>query len=178
LEVVGLKHAKDRRIGDMFYKGISGGEKRRLSIALEVLVNKDILVLDEPTSGLDSLAAKIMLEMLHNVARQFEKIIIISVQQPSSILWEMFDRVVLLSKGRSVYEGPREHIIGAFESVGKGLRPNHNPADHIVNIVNVDYANEEEKEANGSNSIKAEEKAIEIIEDLRTRIREYLSQIE
>ena len=101
---MGLQECSDRLIGNWHLRGISGGEKNRLSIALETLVRPQLLFLDEPTSGLDSAAAFFVIQTLRNIAHD-GRTVISSVHQPSSEVFTLFDDLFLLSAGEAVYFG-------------------------------------------------------------------------
>lgn len=101
---MGLEECADTRIGNWHSRGISNGEKKRLSIALEILTQPHVLLLDEPTSGLDSSSAFYVIQALSNIAWN-GKIVICSIHQPSSETFELFDDLLLLSSGETVYFG-------------------------------------------------------------------------
>lgn len=101
---MGLQDCSDRMIGNWHLRGISGGEKKRLSIALEILTRPHLLFLDEPTSGLDSAAAFFVTQTLRNIARD-GRTVISSIHQPSSEVFALFDDLFLLSSGETVYFG-------------------------------------------------------------------------
>ncbi|TFK25787.1 ABC transporter [Coprinopsis marcescibilis] len=117
LEKLGISHIKDTRIGDVTggkARGISGGEMRRVTIGLELISSPDVLFLDEPTSGLDSVSAARIANVLHAIAHDPVNpiAVIASIHQPSSILYQKFDSILLLAHGRALYSGP-----GGFEPV-------------------------------------------------------------
>ncbi|KAJ2913577.1 hypothetical protein MD484_g6845, partial [Candolleomyces efflorescens] len=117
LQKLGIDHIKDTRIGDVTggkARGISGGEMRRVTIGLELISEPDVLLLDEPTSGLDSVSAARIANVLHAIAHDPVNPIpvIASIHQPSSLLYQRFDLILLLSHGRALYSGP-----GGFEPV-------------------------------------------------------------
>lgn len=105
IEEMGLQDCADRQIGNWHLRGISGGEKKRLSIALEILTKPRLLFLDEPTSGLDSAASFSVIQTLKQMALDGNKTIISSVHQPSSEVFALFDDLYLLSGGEAVYFG-------------------------------------------------------------------------
>lgn len=101
---MGLQECADRLIGNWHLRGISGGEKKRLSIALEILTRPCLLFLDEPTSGLDSASAFFVVQTLRNIAHD-GRTVIASIHQPSSEVFALFDDLFLLSGGQTVYFG-------------------------------------------------------------------------
>ncbi|KAL2644833.1 hypothetical protein R1flu_012420 [Riccia fluitans] len=101
---MGLQDCADTPIGNWHLRGLSGGEKRRVSIALEILTRPRVLFLDEPTSGLDSASAFFVITTLRNLARD-GRTVIASIHQPSSEVFELFDMLCLLSNGKTVYFG-------------------------------------------------------------------------
>lgn len=107
---MGLQDCADRLIGNWHLRGISGGEKKRLSIALEILTRPRLLFLDEPTSGLDSASAFFVVQTLRNVARD-GRTVISSIHQPSSEVFALFDDLFLLSGGETVYFGEAKMAI-------------------------------------------------------------------
>ncbi|PON54548.1 ABC transporter-like [Parasponia andersonii] len=101
---MGLEHCADNKIGNWHLRGISGGEKKRLSISLEILTQPHIMLLDEPTTGLDSASAFFVVWALRNIAHD-GTIVVCSIHQPSGYLFDLFDDLFLLSGGEAVYFG-------------------------------------------------------------------------
>lgn len=101
---MGLSDCADRKIGNWHLRGISGGEKKRVSIALEIVTSPKILFLDEPTTGLDSASAFFVMHTLRQMA-QTGKTVVSSVHQPSGEVYSTFDDLCLLSSGEAVYFG-------------------------------------------------------------------------
>ena len=117
---LGLTSHKDTIVGDVFLKGLSGGQKRRLSVALEALSSPKNFFLDEPTSGLDSESAYQLMKFLKAYVNEAKgRRVILTIHQPSSIIWSLIDNVVLLSKGHLVYQGPRQNIEEFFAHCGR-----------------------------------------------------------
>ncbi|KAF4362779.1 hypothetical protein F8388_022436, partial [Cannabis sativa] len=104
IEEMGLQHCADNKIGNWYFRGISGGEKKRLSIGLEILTQPQIMLLDEPTTGLDSASAFFVVCTLRNIAHN-GRIVVCSIHQPSGYLFDLFDDLYLLSGGEAVYFG-------------------------------------------------------------------------
>ena len=136
---LGLKECADTRVGDGVKKGeCSGGERRRVSIAIQMLRNPSILFLDEPTTGLDATSALHLVKTLKRLANM-GRTIITTIHQPRSGIFSLFDRVTLLSRGRVAYTGPTSDCLLWFDGLlPGGLRPHVNPADYLIDIIAVD----------------------------------------
>lgn len=133
---LGLHKCGDTIIGNTFIRGVSGGERKRVSIAHEMLVNPSLLILDEPTSGLDSTAAYRLVQTLQKLARKGGKTVITSVHQPSSRVYQMFDSVLVLCDGRSIYFGKGSDAMSYFYSLGFQPSFPMNPADFLLDLAN------------------------------------------
>jgi ABC-type multidrug transport system ATPase subunit len=134
-----LSKCLDTRIGDQqFDKGISGGERKRVNIANELLGRAEggILLLDEPTSGLDSSSALMVVRLLRQLADEGHAIVS-TLHQPTSQMLQLFDTVLMLSEGEVVYFGPTAKATGYFSSpaVGFPTPPNYNPADFFMQLL-------------------------------------------
>lgn len=101
---MGLQDCADQLIGNWHMRGISGGEKKRLSIALEILTRPRLLFLDEPTTGLDSASAFFVVQTLRSIAHD-GRTVISSIHQPSGEVFALFEDLLLLSGGETVYFG-------------------------------------------------------------------------
>ncbi|GAA6021211.1 hypothetical protein JCM11491_001608 [Sporobolomyces phaffii] len=146
LRMLGLKDCADNMVGGELVKGISGGEKRRLSLAVQLLSDPPVLLADEPLSGLDAFVARNVMQTLKDLASS-GRTLIVSVHQPRSDIWQMFDNVLLLVKGgKSAYSGPTSGILEAFEDAGEVCPANFNPADFILDVVSVDHRSVEAEE--------------------------------
>jgi ABC-type multidrug transport system ATPase subunit len=143
---LGLRGCANTLIGSEFKKGISGGEKRRVAIGIQLLNNPKVLFLDEPTSGLDSFTASTILEILQNLADE-GKTIIITIHQPRSDLFRKFGEVLLLAKGGMVgYNGPQETMTEYFQSLGYPCPKLTNSADHILDLISVNNQSQEQEQ--------------------------------
>lgn len=141
-----LKEAAETRIGNHAHKGCSGGEKRRTSLGVQLLSNPSLLWLDEPTTGLDSTSAYQVVKTLRNLARK-GRTIIVTIHQPRSEIWRLFDNVILLTRGSPAYTGSARDCLGYFAKLGHEMPPFTNPAEHLIDVVSVDNRSEEAEAA-------------------------------
>ncbi|KAL0410213.1 UNVERIFIED_CONTAM: ABC transporter G family member 22 [Sesamum latifolium] len=132
---LGLERCRDTMIGGSFVRGVSGGERKRVCIGNEIIVNPSLLFLDEPTSGLDSTTALRILETLHGIA-EAGKTVITTIHQPSSRLFLKFDKLILLGKGSLLYFGKAAEAMVYFSSVGCSPLIAMNPAEFMLDLAN------------------------------------------
>ncbi|KAH3685106.1 hypothetical protein WICPIJ_003926, partial [Wickerhamomyces pijperi] len=143
---LGLRHCQDTLIGSEHTKGLSGGEKRRLSIAVQLLTNPEIIFLDEPTSGLDSFTAKSIIENLQNLAESEGKCIVMTIHQPRKDLFSCFGNVLLLAKGgKVVYDDAQGSMEQYFDNLGFPCSEVTNIGDHVLDLCCVDYRTKEKE---------------------------------
>ncbi|KAJ0476745.1 putative ABC-type xenobiotic transporter [Helianthus annuus] len=136
---MGLQDCADKLIGNWHLRGISGGEKKRLSIALEILTKPTLLFLDEPTSGLDSASAFFVVQALRSVARDGRRTVVSSIHQPSSEVFALFDDLFLLSGGETVFFGEAKLAVEFFAEAGIPCPSRRNPSDHFLRCINSDF---------------------------------------
>jgi ABC-type multidrug transport system ATPase subunit len=128
LAQLGLRHCADTLVGSEFQKGISGGERRRVSIAIQILTDPKVLFLDEPTSGLDAATAHSMMELLQALAEE-GRTVVCTVHQSRSDLWPLFGNLLLLANGgRMIYSGQGADMVQYFGDVGYPCPTFANPA--------------------------------------------------
>ncbi|XP_050265204.1 ABC transporter G family member 14 [Quercus robur] len=132
---LGLTRCRNSMIGGPLFRGISGGEKKRVSIGQEMLINPSLLLLDEPTSGLDSTTAQRILNTVKKLASG-GRTVVTTIHQPSSRLYHMFDKVVLLSEGSPIYYGPASTALEYFSSINFSTSMTVNPADLLLDLAN------------------------------------------
>ncbi|KAL1305221.1 hypothetical protein AAFC00_002139 [Neodothiora populina] len=133
---LGIYHIRDQIIGseEGNGRGISGGEKRRVGIACELVTSPSILFLDEPTSGLDAFNAFNVIECLVNLCKTYNRTVVFTIHQPRSNIVALFDQLVLLAKGRLVYSGPFSSCQTYFDNLGYPCPPGFNIADYLVDL--------------------------------------------
>lgn len=140
IDTVGLTSSRDTKVGNNFLKGLSGGQKRRLSLALALVSSPSVLFLDEPTSGLDAAAAASIMAFLKSLASAANIAIVCTIHQPSSAVFNGFDRIMLLSKGKVAYLGPAAQTERYFANIGYPVCENCAIAEHMLNIVNSEFS--------------------------------------
>lgn len=139
LTYLGLQDQADVRVGTPLQKGLSGGQKRRLSVAVQIVSRPSVLFLDEPTSGLDSTAAYAVVKAIKETALQLNMMVIISIHQPSTATFNLFDKALFLSKGQTIYNGGLNSLVPYFEKIGSPIPQRFNPAEYILEMTNVDF---------------------------------------
>lgn len=137
LEISQLEKAKDVIIGSPARKGISGGERKRTAIAMELVSNPSVLLLDEPTSGLDTYTAFRIIALLRRLAHKYGRTVVATLHQPSSEIFHMIDDLYVLHEGQLVYGGPGKQLVPYFESAGYNFTKYSNPLDVLfMSILN------------------------------------------
>ncbi|KIW07377.1 uncharacterized protein PV09_02221 [Verruconis gallopava] len=132
---LGIYHIRHQIIGsEEGQRGISGGEKRRVGIACELVTSPSILFLDEPTSGLDAYNAFNVVECLVNLVKTYNRTVVFTIHQPRSNIAALFDRLILLAKGKVVYSGPFSQCQSYFDDIGFSCPPGFNIADYLVDL--------------------------------------------
>lgn len=151
---MGLKDCANNLVGNDLIKGISGGEKRRVTIAVQVLTDPRILLLDEPTSGLDAFTASSIMEVLHGLAQE-GRTLILTIHQARSDLFRHFGNVLLLARGGSpVYAGAASEMLGYFSNQGYDCPRHTNPADFALDMITIDLQ-QEQREAESRERVKS-----------------------
>ncbi|XP_037410950.1 ABC transporter G family member 7-like [Triticum dicoccoides] len=160
---LGLVNSADSIVGDAKVRGISGGEKKRLSLACELIASPSVIFADEPTTGLDAFQAEKVMETLRQLAEDGHTVIC-SIHQPRGSVYSKFDDIVLLSEGEVVYMGPaKEEPLKYFASLGYQCPDHENPAEFLADLISTDYSSAE--------SVQSSQKRIEnLIDDFANKV--------
>lgn len=151
---MGLRDCAHNLVGNELTKGISGGEKRRVTIAIQILTEPRVLLLDEPTSGLDAFTATSILDVLRGLADE-GRTLILTIHQSRSDLFEHFGNVLLLARGGSpVYAGKGSQMLPYFASLGFRCPTTTNPADFALDLITVNLQHSA-KEAASREKVKS-----------------------
>ncbi len=163
LDALGLTSVQHRRVGaTVGSAGLSGGEKRRLSVALELITTPRLLLADEPSTGLDAFQARKVMGLLHQLARERNIPVISSIHQPPAALWKLLDDVLLMAPGgRVCYMGTRQNATQYFAELGYPCPVETNPAEHLIDLVSIDTEDPDQAEVD-------EERIAALFEAFRT----------
>ncbi|XP_066549501.1 broad substrate specificity ATP-binding cassette transporter ABCG2 isoform X2 [Amia ocellicauda] len=134
---LGLTRVADSRVGTELIRGVSGGERKRTSIGMELITEPPVLFLDEPTTGLDASTSSAVLILLKRLSRR-GRTIIFSVHQPRYSIFKLFDSLTLLAAGKMMYHGPANAALGYFGSIGYQSEAYTNPPDFFLDVINGD----------------------------------------
>ena len=137
IKKMGLVVCADTRNSDL-----SGGQRRRLSIGIALLKQPTLLFLDEPTSGLDAASASNIMQEIVRVAKEERLIIMCTIHQPSTKVYNGFDELMIMSRGRTAYAGDVNDSVEYFQSIGYPVPPATNPAEYYLDLVNSDFSDE------------------------------------
>lgn len=138
IEELGLTKVADSRVGTQLIRGISGGERKRTNIGMELIIDPSVLFLDEPTTGLDASTANSVLSLLKKMSNN-GRTIILSIHQPRYSIYRLFDSLTLLVSGKLVYHGPAQTALDYFNDIGFTCEAHNNPADFFLDVINGDF---------------------------------------
>ncbi|KAM9445036.1 broad substrate specificity ATP-binding cassette transporter ABCG2 [Clarias gariepinus] len=165
IEELGLTKVADARVGTQLIRGISGGERKRTNIGMELIIDPSVLFLDEPTTGLDASTANSVLSLLKRMSNH-GRTIILSIHQPRYSIYRLFDTLTLLVSGKQVYHGPAPSALEYFSDIGFTCEPHNNPADFFLDVINGDYsALSQEKQYENELDLEQEGSSCQAMED-------------
>lgn len=155
---------------------LSGGEKKRLSIGVELITNPSVMFFDEPTSGLDSVSSLQVIKHLRNLAHEGRTVIVV-VHQPSSSLLQLFDDLYVLTNGNCIYNGPLDQMVDVFKQAGLNCPNYYNRADFALEVASVGMVqgDNESIEEDSMNDLMVNglEKLISINKEKAMQVEEY-----
>lgn len=134
IKILNIDKCKDTLIGNTIKKGISGGERKRLSIAIELLSDAKIIFLDEPTTSLDSYNSYVLIERLSYLAKIRNKIIIYTIHQPASEIFNLLDKIFIIALGQTIYYGDSKEIAKYLNDIKLPIPLFYNPFEHFIEI--------------------------------------------
>jgi len=140
IDELNIRNCENTQVGAPGVKrGVSGGERKRIAVGVELVTNPSLLFLDEPTSGLDSFTAQRVVETMQTLAKS-GRTIVCTIHQPNSQIFAMLDNLILLAKGRMVYNGPVKTVVDYFGSIGHPVPQYTNPADYLMELIHIDQS--------------------------------------
>ncbi|KAE8258035.1 hypothetical protein A4X13_0g1947 [Tilletia indica] len=139
MEGLGLSHVASNIIGTPIQRGISGGQKRRVTIGNALVTLPKILLLDEPTSGLDSNTAYEVLLKIRSLAQTHNIAVLCTIHSPNWETFSLFEKALLLARGRTMYLGPTQEVAPYFAALGHPCPTHTNPADHALRLISTDF---------------------------------------
>jgi hypothetical protein len=142
-------------------KGVSGGERKRTSIGVELITDPELIFLDEPTTGMDSFTALSIMELLGGLAKEQARTVITTIHQPSSDIFEMMDLLVLLAKGKIIYFNQADKSVNYFGSIGFQCPELSNPCDFFMSMMSIESI--ENDQANETGNLLQDRARIEAI---------------
>ncbi|CAN8270209.1 unnamed protein product [Cochlearia groenlandica] len=134
LKILGLDICKDTMVGDEMTRGISGGQKKRVTTGEMIVGPTKTLFMDEISTGLDSSTTYQIVKCLQEIVRFTNATVLMSLLQPAPETFELFDDIILLSEGEIVYQGPRDHVLTFFESCGFKCPERKGTADFLQEV--------------------------------------------
>ncbi|GAV60187.1 ABC_tran domain-containing protein/ABC2_membrane domain-containing protein/PDR_CDR domain-containing protein [Cephalotus follicularis] len=135
IQELGLEHVANTRVGDDHVRGVSGGERRRVSIGVDVIHDPKVLILDEPTSGLDSTSALQIIDMLKVMAETRGRTIILSIHQPGFRIVKLFNSILLLANGSVLHHGTVDQLGVNLRLMGLQLPLHVNVVEYAIESI-------------------------------------------
>eukprot|EP00246_Nothoceros_aenigmaticus_P014386 TRINITY_DN5430_c0_g1_i1.p1 TRINITY_DN5430_c0_g1~~TRINITY_DN5430_c0_g1_i1.p1 ORF type:complete len:704 (+),score=97.37 TRINITY_DN5430_c0_g1_i1:271-2382(+) len=135
IQQLGLKSCANTFVGNDLVKGVSGGERRRVSIGVELINDPAVIFLDEPTSGLDSTSALHVVEILSMLAVERQRLIILTIHQPSFRILDLISNILILARGHGVYHGRVQDMSKFFQDFGRQIPENVNVVEYALDAI-------------------------------------------
>ncbi|GLE07389.1 hypothetical protein PINS_up017551 [Pythium insidiosum] len=164
IQQLGLENCQDTIVGNAMLRGISGGERKRVTTGEMQFGNKVVTLMDEISTGLDSAATYDIIKTQRSIAQKFRKTVVIALLQPSPEVFALFDDVLILNEGRVMYHGPRDQALGYFESLGFKCPPRRDVADFLLDVGTSQQHKYEVARADGSKHPRKAREFAEIFE--------------
>ncbi|XP_064387241.1 broad substrate specificity ATP-binding cassette transporter ABCG2-like [Halichondria panicea] len=136
IQELGLERCANQKIGTEFFRGVSGGERKRTNIGMELIIEPQVLFLDEPTTGLDAYTAVSVVQLLKRLGSTGNRVVVMSIHQPRYSIFKLFDTLTMLSLGNTVFHGPAHQALPYFNRLGYECEEHDNPADYFLDIIN------------------------------------------
>lgn len=169
LKLLKIEKCQNTKIGDNLHRGVSGGERKRVSIAVELISDSPILFLDEPTTGLDSYNAYEVISAINQLAIEKNKIVIFTIHQPASEIFQLMDKICVLALGKTVFFGLKEKLEPFFTKINLPIPHLYNPFEHIIEMTTL-------TSIENSNVLEAYTNLLEI-ENKQDKYRTYVDTI-
>lgn len=149
IQELGLQDCADTKIGTEFLRGVSGGEKKRCSIGMELITSPSLIFLDEPTTGLDSNTANAIMRLLYQLSRK-GRTVIFSIHQPRYSIFKLIDHLTLINKGEIIFAGPANEATDYFSSIGYQCEQFNNPLDFFLDVISGEVVQSQPQENFGN----------------------------
>jgi len=133
MKLLGIEKCANSIVGTLFQRGISGGERKRLNIAVQLITWPSLILLDEPTSGLDSSTSYDLVLTLKELAKR-GCTVVMTIHQPSSAVFQLFDQLLVLSEGNTLYNGKAAQVVSYFDQRGFKCPATYNPGDFVLEL--------------------------------------------
>ncbi|EJT48418.1 hypothetical protein A1Q1_02550 [Trichosporon asahii var. asahii CBS 2479] len=144
---LGLQSCADLKIGTPIQRGISGGQRRRVTVGTGLVTFPRVLFLDEPTSGLDSTSAREVMASIKRIAEAEGIIVIATIHAPSIEALSLFDKMMILAQGRTAFLGTLQQANDRCNAIGFPIPEYMNPANHLLDLVGTDFMHEDKATA-------------------------------
>ena len=143
-----LTKCQGTKIGGPLVKGVSGGERKRTSIGVELITDPSLIFLDEPTTGLDSFTATSVMETLQDLANS-GRTVVQTIHQPNSDMFDMMKQLMLLARGKVIYFNEASKAVDYFASIDYRVPELCNPADYFMQIMSIESIEQAREDAIG-----------------------------